>query len=67
VPAPLPDEHFEHLHKAYSHIAKCVKRLERALDLLNEEPIDDEPLGGPFSDDEVGPLIGYDDDKGLKR
>jgi hypothetical protein len=62
VPAPLDGEHVEHLHKAYGHIAKCVKRLERALDLLNEEPLDDEPLfGEPFSDDEVWPILGYDD------
>jgi hypothetical protein len=59
---PLPDgEHAEHLRRAYGHMTKCVKRLEKALDLLEGAPLDDEPEGGPYSDDEVGPITGYTD------
>jgi hypothetical protein len=61
VPTPLDGEYVEHLSWAYDHMTKCARRLEKALDLLGEEPIDDELLGGPFSDDEVGPILGYDD------
>jgi hypothetical protein len=56
---PDGETHAEHLRRAYGHMTKCARHLERAL--LDEEPLDDEPLGGPFSDDEVGPLTGYTD------
>jgi hypothetical protein len=61
VSPPFDREYVEHLHQAYGHMAKCVGRLERALDLLGSEPIDDEPLVGSGDEDEVGPITGYTD------
>src|ERR1700719_2391902 len=35
-----PDgEHTEHLRRAYGHMAKCARRIERALALLDEGPL----------------------------
>jgi hypothetical protein len=70
-----PDGEHELLRRAYGHMSKCAKHLAKALDLLDEEeqrdlldePFDDEPLGGPAGDDEVGPVIGYTDRRTLMR
>jgi hypothetical protein len=74
-PPPKGETHAEHLQRAYRHMGKCVQHIERALDLLGDdeqrdlldEPFDDEDIGGPSGDDEVGPVIGYTDRRTLAR
>lgn len=56
VPAPVDGEHVEHVRRAYMHAAECVRHLGKALDLL-----DDEPLEEP-GDDDVTPADPQVDD-----
>jgi hypothetical protein len=58
VPAPIDGEHIEHVRRAYIHIAECARHLGKALDLLDTEPIEEEPGG----DDDVTPADPQVDD-----